>query len=117
MKTIEEKFKNEAKMLSKIEAINELYEQHKELLDRSDERSLMSRIDATGLHCTELVHAAEDLVTYLDKAMITNAGQHTDMYYDACQNDYQFKVVEADSYGPLRVRFTDAKYGWCVYYG
>ena len=112
-----ERFKNESVLIDHIARVNQLYALDKKALDAVRVNNIQERIRGSGLPCIELKKAVEALVNYFDSEFIQPNGSHSGMYYNARRFGYRFETVQADSFGPLRVKFKDGIYGWCVYYG
>jgi hypothetical protein len=53
----------------------------------------------------------------LNTNLITNDGQHSDVYYELHKAGYRLRVGEKDSFGPLSVVFTCPNDTWQVCYG
>ena len=112
-----DRFPKESELLDLIGRVNQLYALNRNALNQTTSVNLFERIKQCGEPCTELKQAGEDLISFFDREMISDKGQHSGMYYNARKYGYQLTTVSSDSFGPTRVRFKDGIYGWCVYYG
>ena len=105
------------KLIELLNKINEHIELKKVLV--KDERSgytFLKNEDAT--ENKELKELISSLEVSLDDYLITDQGQHSDVYYALCDNDkVKTKVLEKDSFGPLIVGIKFVPGDWWITYG